>query len=103
MKCGDCFILSTLDRHCILMGETREDWQDCECDDKRCACLREQLGMSEDDSEIVIIITRRPHDIHACYKGHPEMWGCGKSVYEAVGNCVSAHTVRLEETTECSS
>ncbi len=38
-----------------------------------------------------IVVTRRSADYHACIKGHPEIWGCGASIAEAVGNLVQTH------------
>jgi len=38
-----------------------------------------------------IIVTRRSSDYHACLACHPEVWGAGKSRYEAVGNLVLSH------------
>jgi len=34
---------------------------------------------------VVIVMTKRTHDFHACIKGHPEHWACGKSPDAAVG------------------
>ncbi len=38
-----------------------------------------------------IVWHKRTNDYHACIENHPEMWGCGKSVYAAVGNLIMAH------------
>jgi predicted RNase H-like HicB family nuclease len=39
-----------------------------------------------------IVVTKRSEDYHACLDGHPEIWGCGKTPNEAIGNLISAHT-----------
>ena len=38
-----------------------------------------------------IIVTQRADDIHVSVEGQPGVWGCGKSMYSAIGNLVSAH------------
>ena len=38
-----------------------------------------------------ITITKRADDYHACLKDHPEIWGCGKNVDEAIGSLIRAH------------
>lgn len=45
-----------------------------------------------------IVITRRNEDYHACLEGRPEIWGCGKTQYEAIGNLIGAHkdTFKIE-------
>jgi len=42
-------------------------------------------------SERRIIYTKRSSDWHACLEGQPAIWGCGKSVDEAVGALVRNH------------
>jgi predicted RNase H-like HicB family nuclease len=39
-------------------------------------------------SKVKIVIKRRRDDYHACIEGHPEIWGCGSTYNEAVGNLV---------------
>lgn len=38
-----------------------------------------------------ITITKRTSDYHACLENHPEIWGCGRTEYEAVGNAIMNH------------
>jgi hypothetical protein len=39
-----------------------------------------------------IVVTRRSgDDYHACLEGHPEIWGCGKSVFSVLGNLLLTH------------
>lgn len=48
-----------------------------------------------------IVVTKRSDDYHACLDGHPEIWGCGKTQYEAIGNLVSAHGDTFKIEVEC--
>jgi hypothetical protein len=45
-----------------------------------------------------IVITKRGDDYHACLEGHPEIWGCGKTQNEAIGDLISSHkdTLKIE-------
>lgn len=45
--------------------------------------------------EKILVISKRSHDTHICFKGKPGMWGCGKSTYEAIGDLVSHHQKEL--------
>jgi hypothetical protein len=45
----------------------------------------------EDLMDPEIIVTKRANDYHACLKGKPAIWGCGKSAYEAIGNLIIHH------------
>ena len=38
-----------------------------------------------------IIVTRRNDDYHACLEGHPEIWGCGKTIDGAIGDLIRSH------------
>lgn len=38
-----------------------------------------------------IKVTQRSHDFHACIDGKPEMWECGLTEEEAIGNLVKSH------------
>lgn len=38
-----------------------------------------------------IVATKRSGDCHACLDGHPEIWGAGRSQYEAIGDLVAHH------------
>jgi hypothetical protein len=40
---------------------------------------------------MLIEVRRRLDDWHAQIYRYPELWGCGRSVDEAVGNLVTAH------------
>lgn len=51
----------------------------------------EYLRLKEKFGESGITLTKRPSDYHACLENHPEIWGCGKSVYEAVGSVIMSH------------
>lgn len=42
-----------------------------------------------------IVVTKRTEDYHACLKGDEGIWGCGKSIPEAIGDCVQAHPERF--------
>lgn len=44
----------------------------------------------------IIEITRRSEDWHACLKNYPEVWGCGRSIDDAVLDCVSHHLEHFE-------
>lgn len=39
-----------------------------------------------------IVITKRASDYHACLGGDPEIWGCGKTPNEAIGDMFMSHT-----------
>jgi hypothetical protein len=39
----------------------------------------------------IIIVTKRQDDFHASVAGHPEIWECGKTYLEAIGNLVITH------------
>ncbi len=47
-----------------------------------------------------ITITKRGEDYHACLEGQPQIWGCGKTSDEAVGNLIRAHTDTFNITVE---
>lgn len=38
-----------------------------------------------------IVVTKRSDDYHACLDGHPEIWGCGETAEEAIGDLIKAH------------
>jgi hypothetical protein len=38
-----------------------------------------------------ITITRRSADFYACLKDRPEIWGCGVSPREAIGEMIWSH------------
>ena len=40
---------------------------------------------------VEIVITKRWDDLHVCVKGQRGIWGCGASVYAALGNLVNTH------------
>lgn len=40
---------------------------------------------------MIIKVTKRQDDIHACIADNPGFWGCGQSIPEAIGNIVFAH------------
>ncbi len=42
-----------------------------------------------------IVVSKRSHDWHACLKDRPEIWGCGKSIDEAIGSLIRAHAERF--------
>lgn len=44
------------------------------------------------DYTIEIVVTKRTDDYHACIKGHPEIWGCGKDYDDAIGDLVRSHS-----------
>ncbi len=39
--------------------------------------------LSEGNKNPDIVITERASDLHACIRGHPEIWGCGKDISDA--------------------
>jgi hypothetical protein len=43
------------------------------------------------DYTVTIVVTKRTDDYHACIKGHPEIWGCGRDKDEAVGDLIRSH------------
>ena len=43
------------------------------------------------NKSIDIVMTKRTDDFHACIRNHPELWGCGRTHSEAIGNLISAH------------
>jgi hypothetical protein len=38
-----------------------------------------------------IVVTKRTDDYHACIRGHPEIWGCGRNESEAIGDVIRSH------------
>lgn len=38
-----------------------------------------------------IVVTKRTYDYHACIRGHPEIWGCGRDESEAIGDVIRSH------------
>ncbi len=38
-----------------------------------------------------IVVDKRPDDYIAYLDGRKEVWGCGASAYEAIGNLVNGH------------
>lgn len=49
------------------------------------------LGIDE-DFHLVITVTRRSDDFHACFAGHSEIWACGQNSSEAVGELIRIHS-----------
>jgi hypothetical protein len=47
-----------------------------------------------------IIVTRRSDDYHACLENDSGVWGCGITVYSALGNLVLAHQAEFGLTVE---
>jgi len=43
------------------------------------------------DYTIEIVVTKRTDDYHACIRGHPKIWGCGKDYDDAIGDLVRSH------------
>jgi len=43
-----------------------------------------------------IVVTMRCDDYHACFQSYPERWGCGKTIAEAVGNCIIDHGEKID-------
>lgn len=42
-----------------------------------------------------LVATKRPDDWHVCQIGRPEVWSCGKTRAEAIGNWVQDHGPRV--------
>lgn len=42
-----------------------------------------------------IIVTKRANDYHA-YVGNEGVWGCGGTLYEAIGNLVANHPEKFD-------
>ena len=42
-----------------------------------------------------IVVTRRTADVHACIEGEPEIWDCGRTFSEALGELVRTHPQRF--------
>jgi hypothetical protein len=53
--------------------------------------LRRQLKRSGAPCPRKIIVEERSHDWMAFLEGQRGIWGCGRTPYEAIGNCVNAH------------
>jgi len=55
--------------------------------------------MDKNNNETVkitnIIVTKRASDYHACLENHPGIWGCGRNIYEAIGNVIMNHPERF--------
>jgi len=47
------------------------------------------------ENKIGIIITKRASDYHACLENYPVIWGCGRNIYEAIGNVIMNHPERF--------
>lgn len=40
---------------------------------------------------IKIAVSKRSDDYHACIDGKPELWGCGRTGAEAIGDMIKSH------------
>jgi hypothetical protein len=38
-----------------------------------------------------VVVERRPDDYMAYLQGHKTIWGCGKSISEAIGDVIQSH------------
>lgn len=47
---------------------------------------------------IEIVVTKRSEDFHACIKGQPGYWDCGRSPSEAIGNLIRTHPEQFNVT-----
>ncbi|MDP3785073.1 MAG: hypothetical protein Q8R12_03290 [bacterium] len=43
-----------------------------------------------------VVLTKRSEDVHACLEKLPEIWGCGRTSNEAIGNMISAHYEKFD-------
>jgi hypothetical protein len=41
-------------------------------------------------------VRKRSEDYHVQLEGHPEVWACGKTIDEALGNWLRTHKDRLK-------
>lgn len=60
------------------------------------------MGVSTETTETLVnggtkklVVTRRSDDYHVCINGNQTLWGCGKSIDEAIGDCVRTHSDEL--------
>lgn len=47
-----------------------------------------------------ITLRKRSDDWHACINGDERLWGCGKTIDDAIGNVVRTHKATLGLTIE---
>ena len=53
--------------------------------------IKMEQDLTTAKADVVLIIKKRTDDYHASLKDAPGVWGCGKSVYAAIGNLINAH------------
>jgi len=46
-----------------------------------------------------IIVTKRNDDFHAHLEGHKEIWACGKTASEAIGDLITSHPESFKDIT----
>lgn len=44
---------------------------------------------------IVIEVTKRSGDYHACIQGHPGIWAAGRNLDEAIGDLIRHHAAKF--------
>jgi len=47
------------------------------------------------EKTIVIVVTKRTADYHACIEGKPGIWAAGKVPYKAVGDLIMHHSEKF--------
>lgn len=52
------------------------------------------------DAPIVIEVTKRSADYHACIKGRPGVWAAGRNMDEAIGDLIRHHSEQFGITVE---
>jgi hypothetical protein len=52
---------------------------------------RSKRRMQGGQTSLQIDVTKRGGDMYACLSGRPEVWGCGNTLYGAIGNLLMAH------------
>jgi len=53
--------------------------------------LQQTKELTTAKADVERLIEKRTDDYHASLKDEPGIWGCGKSVYAAIGNLINAH------------
>ena len=49
----------------------------------------------EKEKTMTITITTRSDDYHVCINGNTAIWGCGKTINEAIGDALRTHATSL--------
>jgi len=65
---------------------------DISCSECNIKTRKEMINMDNKNKNFTgITITKRFGDYHACLENHTGIWGCGKTIHEAIGSVIMNH------------